>query len=96
MTTLCFQAVIFQLPKMTIVNWELSLVTKQILDDFVGQGLLGSQQHLVWQVSNGEVPPTPVEDEIVVFTYHILRGLPHPGLGSSETFFIVLICTLKI
>lgn len=64
---------------MTIVNWERSLVTKQILDDFVSQGLLVSQQEIRWWVSNGEAIPTPAEDEIVVFTDHILRGFTPPG-----------------
>ena len=63
---------------MTIVNWECSLVTKEILDDFICQGLLASQQEIGWRVSNGEVIPTPVEDKIVVFADHILRGFTPP------------------
>src|SRR3990170_7018999 len=64
---------------MTAINWERSLVTKDILDDYVSQGLLATQQEIGWRVSNGEIIPTPAEDEFVVFTDHILRGFTPPG-----------------
>ena len=64
---------------MTICIREHSLVTKEILNDYVGQGLLAAQREIGWQVSNGETIPAPAEREIVVFTDHILRGFTPPG-----------------
>ena len=49
---------------MTIYNWEHSLVTKEILNDYVGQGLLATQREIGWRISKGETISTPTEEKL--------------------------------
>jgi hypothetical protein len=48
--------------KTTLYNWGPSLVTEQILKDYVDQGLLATQEEIGWRVSQGKMFPILVKE----------------------------------
>ena len=69
------------LPKtVTSCNWVPSIVTKNILKDYVKIGYLPAKDIMHWRAPKpSEERPHPKDGEVIVFTDHMNRGFSPPG-----------------
>jgi hypothetical protein len=81
--------------KTTICYWGPSLVTEQILKDYVDRGLLAAQEEIGWRLSQGEEVPNPNEGEVIVLLIIFSGALHRPGQNSFGMFYIILTSILK-
>ena len=64
----------------TSCNWVPSIVTEQMLTEYVENGIMAAKEIIHWRVPEpGELIPRPKDNEVIVFTDHINRGFSPPG-----------------
>ena len=62
-----------------VCNWVNSKVSDVIMQDYISQWLLYAKEAAACRVPMGEWPPTPKDEEVIIFTDHLLRGFSPPG-----------------
>ena len=64
----------------TASNWVPSIVTEQMLTEYVKTGIMAAKETIHWRVLElGELRPQPKDNEVIIFADHINRGFSLPG-----------------
>ena len=64
----------------TSCDWVPSIITEEMLQEYVKIGFLPAKNVIHWRVPNpDEVRPQPQNNEVIVFTDHMNRGFSPPG-----------------